>query len=143
MKFQKKTSIKRREPIRKLSELGKVKKHIQEILLARVRARDGGCIFRTVAGTDGIPPCQGPTTADHIEPRWKGSTFADPENVVCVCWLHHFRWKPQNAQKYTQFVRNYIGEERYQHIVKKARKRIAPRTTGEWEVVAENLRCRL
>ena len=98
--------------MKKKSSKQKVKLRIQKLLLQICRERDVCCVLFE----QGVGRCGGITSADHIISRQVARTFAEPDNVVLLCWYHHFQWKPSNPTIYTEKIRNIIGEARFQYI---------------------------
>jgi hypothetical protein len=77
------------------SDTATIKDSIQDLLLAIVKIRDGGCILRSIPThhcngfrKDGTLILQ----ADHLITRANSATYADPRLVVCVCKGAH-GWK--------------------------------------------------
>lgn len=92
---------------RKRGDVTRAKDRIQKLLTKIVRLRDEGCIFKDY---DTGWKCGGYTAADHIISRMFSETYADLDNVVCVCTSHHIRWKPANPTLYTKYLNDYLGE---------------------------------
>ena len=98
--------------MKKKSSKQKVKLRIQKLLLEICRIRDKRCVLEGM----GVGRCGGLTSADHILRRGISRTYAETDNVVCLCWYHHFQWKASNPTIYTELIRNIIGEARFQYI---------------------------
>lgn len=80
----------------------KAKKRIQALLCRFVRAKYGLCLLRRYS------ECAGVLQADHIVGRTASRTYWLPENVVCLCWSHHFYWKKSNPGYWADEVKTLI-----------------------------------
>lgn len=127
----------RRSPLKKVSSTGKIKARIQKLLLEKARQRDKVCQLQGV----GVK-CGGYTTADHIISRFHNATFADMDNIILLCWIHHLRWKPYNATLYADIVRKKIGKKRWDKIHRLARE-VRPMSKDDWFSVEERLKRQL
>jgi hypothetical protein len=96
------------------SDFGTTNQNIQNLLLAIVKIRDGGCILRNVPGhycngfaNDGHLILQ----ADHLITRGNAATYGDSRLVVCVCKGAH-GWKSVgsnvNKAQYDALVRTLL-----------------------------------
>lgn len=102
------------------SPVAVAKRHIQALLRTYVILRDDGCILRKHPETgkcggvrkDGEIILQ----AEHIFTRANSSTFADLENVVCLCLRHHFYFKPQHSDAYLRIIQDFLGPEKYEKL---------------------------
>lgn len=100
------------------SDIATTKQNIQDLLLAIVKIRDGGCILRSVAGhhcngfaNDGHLIVQ----ADHLITRSNSATYGDIRLVVCVCKGAH-GWKSVgsnvNKAQYDALVKTLLPPDR-------------------------------
>lgn len=108
-----------------------VKTHLQECDEAfsrEIRERDGRCLF---------PGCHveefAALQASHYIGRANWNTRFDPENMIALCWFHHFKSKDlgyeyQKQRKevhgwdgqYTLFMRQFLGETRFNALLERA-----------------------
>lgn len=113
--------LKRRTPLKVKgnSETADIKQEIQDTLLAIVKARDGGCVFRVLLGhqCSGYAPKSGHLVlqADHMVTRSNSATFADSRLVVCVCKGIH-GWKSvgsnRNKAQYDEMLKRILPPDR-------------------------------
>lgn len=95
----------------------------------RIRNRDGNCMFPNCQVTD-FKKLQ----ASHYHGRATKSVRFDFDNVVALCWLHHFKdkllgfeFQKQTKEKhgydgpYTLWMRNWLGEERFNALNERAK----------------------
>jgi hypothetical protein len=105
--------------LRTQNETSIVKREIQDVVREIVIKRDGGCIFRFIAGApDGPPDCNGYRNdgelilqADHLITRANSGTYAEPRLIVCVCKGHH-GWKKWHEREYNALVRILLPPDR-------------------------------
>lgn len=72
----------RKTPLRRVSVKRRAQNRERTDVIARVLARDGGCVMRS-------PRCRGPLDVDEIVSRGRGGSFLDDENCQTLCRLHH------------------------------------------------------
>lgn len=100
------------------SQISETKQRIQDLLLAIVKLRDGGCILRVLPwhtctgfAKDGHLILQ----ADHLITRGNAATYADSRLVVCVCKGAH-GWKSVGGNlrkaQYDAIVKTLLPPER-------------------------------
>jgi hypothetical protein len=100
------------------SEISETKRRIQDLLLAVVKRRDGGCILRLLPwhtcngfANDGHLILQ----ADHLITRGNAATYADSRLVVCVCMGAH-GWKSVGGNlrkaQYDAIVKTLLPSDR-------------------------------
>lgn len=54
--------------------------------------------------------------AAHIFSRSNLSTRWDLDNLLCLCGGCHLFWAHKNPVEFTEFVRNYLGEYKYERL---------------------------
>lgn len=92
---------------------------------AKIRARDGKCLFPGCNATDNIQ-------CSHYVGRSNKSTRFDPDNCVTLCWAHHFKskilgfeYQKQRKEKhgwdgqYTIFMKKWLGKERWNNLMER------------------------
>lgn len=129
--------MERKSSIKKQTSKQKVKLKIQKELLRLCRQRDKECVLKD----KGVGRCGGVTSADHIITRQISRTFAEMDNIVCLCWYHHFQWKPSNPTIYTKLIREIIGEGKFNYIHQIAKEE-AHYTITDWLEKLEELKRR-
>ena len=127
--------MERKSNIKKQTSKQKVKLKIQKELLRLCRQRDKECVLRDM----GVGRCGGVTSADHIITRQISRTFAELDNIVCLCWYHHFQWKPSNPTIYTKLIKEIIGEAKFNYIHQIAKEE-AHYTITDWLQKQEELK---
>lgn len=75
--------------------------------------------------------CKGYTAADHIITRAINATYADPDNVICLCNYHHIYWKPSHPTFYSDAVKKHIGTRKWNRIHKKS-KQLTHYVLSDW-----------
>jgi hypothetical protein len=108
------------------SRIWSMKRADDEISL-HVRERDGKCMFPNCTVTD-IKKLQ----CSHYIGRAHKATRYDPDNLIALCWYHHFKskdlgyeYQKQRVEKqgwdgqYTLFMKKWLGEERWQKLLSK------------------------
>lgn len=127
----------------------KAKNRIQAALRRKAIARDGGCVMRHYQSqlphqyldcgpyrTDGEIVLQ----AEHLVTRADSRSYADMDNIVCLCMRHHFYFKKQHGAIYWHIIRQHIGEERWEKVQAWEADRSPHRVyLKEWEQIAEAL----
>lgn len=144
--WARKPSGSRKKGLRKMgkSPLSVVKAQIQAKLRERVIARDGGCILRHYpeAGDCGGFRNDGDLIlqAEHLNGRANSVSYAELENIVCLCQYHHIFYKKQNNARYWVLIRRHVGEDRWRKIEGWIMDRTAHHvTTGEWRAKLSEL----
>lgn len=107
------------------SPTAKAKDRIQSLLREKAIARDGGCVMRLYQEllphsyldcgpyrTDGELVLQ----AEHLVTRADSRSYADMDNIICLCKRHHFYFKKQHGAVYWHIVRKHIGERRWKKV---------------------------
>jgi len=56
----------------------------------------------------------------HIFSRSNLSVRWDWDNLLCLCGGCHLFWAHKNPVEFTEFVKSYLGEEKYQNLREKA-----------------------
>lgn len=82
------------------------KNRIQKLLTEASKLRDDGCLFKRYPETG---KCGGPLAADHIRSRQYSETYADLDNVVCLCTAHHIFFKKRHPMVWAKLVEDYLG----------------------------------
>ena len=106
--------------MRRKSAKQKIKLKIQKVLLDKARERDRKCVLNNM----GVGNCGGITSADHIITRQISRTFAEMDNIVLLCWYHHFQWKPSNPTIYTKLIKEIISEPIFNYIHELAKQEV-------------------
>ena len=73
----------------------------------------------------------------HIFSRKYRSVRWDLDNLVCLCHAHHF-YSHANPVLFTEFIREYLGEYKYEQLKLRAGK-ITKWTLGEMEEMVKHL----
>lgn len=107
---------------RKTKSLGKLLKQADNAFSLKIRARDKHCLFPGCESLKGLQ-------CSHYIGRATKSTRFDPNNCIALCYFHHFRskdlgfeYQKQTKEKhgydgqYTIFMRNWLGEERFEEL---------------------------
>lgn len=93
------------------------KENIQALLRERVIERDGGCVLRlkTASGECGGYTNDGDLIlqAEHLNGRANSVSYAELDNIVCLCMRHHIFFKRQNPALYWILIRQVLGEKRW------------------------------
>lgn len=83
-------------------------------------ARDNGCVLRFYPEAG---DCGGYTKAgdlilqaEHLVTRANSASFAELDNVVCLCQRHHGYFKPQHSLLYWSLIERHIGPERWRKV---------------------------
>lgn len=134
----------RRKKIRKQGKapVSKIKRAIQANLRSKAILRDGGCVLRHYLHwlpikyqscgryrADGELILQ----AEHLVGRANSASYADMDNIVCLCVNHHFFFKRQHGALYWEIIRKHIGEERWRKIQEWEQDKATHKfTTKEW-----------
>lgn len=118
----KRSLLKRKKKLPKKSKdsVSKAKDRIQKLLRAIVIKRDGGCLVAGYHHITGMR-CSEILQAEHIVGRSHSCTYADLENIICLCVSHHGIWKKNNPTYYADLIQSIIGRERYARIHDKGR----------------------
>lgn len=123
----KRSPLKRKRPLRKSgkSSVSQLKRSIQGRLRECAIERDGGCVLRHYSRSmpQSYTEC-GPFRSDgelilqaeHLVGRSNSASYADMDNIVCLCMRHHFYFKQQHGALYWELVRKHIGEERWEKV---------------------------
>jgi hypothetical protein len=129
--------------------VSKLKKKIQSHIRLLAIERDGGCILRNypVSGpcgpyrTDGQLILQG----EHLVGRANSVSYADMDNIVCLCMNHHFHYKKQHGAMYWKIVEGHIGAKRWKKVQAWEADRFTPHrhSLADWIRIEEELRGRL
>lgn len=108
-----------------------VKKRIQQLLTEYVREVYGTCIAKNV---DGKRCTAKSIQADHIITRAFSPLFAKKENVVPLCYHHHFHWKRQNPVEYVRLVEKTLGKRKLNALYRSFDKnrKYKTFTRGDW-----------
>ncbi len=137
----------KRSPLRRKSKSpsAKAKDRIQGLIREKVIERDGGCVLRHYdeAGecymyrSDGELILQ----AEHLNGRANSVSYAELDNIVCLCKGHHFFFKKRQPALYWVLIRKHLGEKRW----KKVEKWILDKTphhmvTADWLEIEEKLK---
>lgn len=126
------------------SASSKAKDRIQDLLRAHVIKRDGGCVLRHYdeAGECGGYRNDGELIlqAEHLNGRASSVSYAELENIVCLCKYHHIFFKKYNTALYWVLIRRHLGEKRW----KKVERWILDKTpyhmvASDWEKIANEL----
>jgi hypothetical protein len=118
------------------SPVSKIKRQIQAKLRLNAIERDGGCVLMGKTTME----CNEVLQAEHLVSRANSASFADMENIVCLCSHHHIFWKPQNQARYWELIRRHIGEERWAKVQAWAKdKSPHPMKRWDWEQALEKL----
>lgn len=120
-----------------------LKKKIQAKLRERAIERDGGCILRlySEAGKCGGYSSKGLILqAEHLVGRANSASYADMDNIVCVCLNHHFFFKKRHGAIYWELVRKHIGEKRWEKVQAYERDKTPHHfVAGDWRAILEAL----
>lgn len=104
------------------SETAKCKIRIQALLREISIIRDGGCFLRHYkeAGACGGYRNDGGLIlqAEHLISRQRNISYADLNNIVCLCLRHHSFFKQQNGALYWDLIHRHIGKKRWDWIQK-------------------------
>lgn len=140
--------IKRTKKLKKTgtSPVSKTKKRIQALLRERAIERDGGCILRH--DPDAAGKCGGYTKVgelilqgEHLNSRAHGVSFAEMDNIVCLCRNHHIFFKKKEPFLYQILVRAHIGERRWEKVEAWMKDKTPHRMTAkEWVNVEDSLK---
>jgi len=76
----------RRTPLRSYSKKRRAEIRERSDVIARVIARDGGCLVQTWTP---FARCDGPLDVDEIISRGRGGSYLDDENCQTLCRRHH------------------------------------------------------
>lgn len=143
MTKRKTTGLTGGKPRPKTKTLSQLKKEIQAKLRERAIERDGGCVLRhyTEAGKCGGYSSKGLILqGEHLVGRANSASYADMDNIVCLCKNHHFYFKRQHGAVYWDLVRVHIGEERWSKICAWERDKTPHHfVAGDWRDILEGL----
>lgn len=107
---------------RSKSPSSKAKERIQALLRLRAIERDGGCVLRNYpeAGKCGGYTKNGDLIlqAEHLNGRANSVSYADMDNIVCLCLNHHFFFKKRESALYWSLIEKIIGQTRWQKVQK-------------------------
>lgn len=125
------------------STTSKIKEQIQAQLRRRVIARDGGCVLRNhpEAGLCGGYKSDGELIlqAEHLNGRANSVSYAELDNVICLCQYHHIFFKKQNNALYWVLVRRHLGD-RWANVEKFITDKSPHRMTAhDWRVALDSL----
>jgi len=98
--------------MKKTTKRGLIKK-IDKIVSEHVRAR-GSCA-RCGKGAEQVT-----LQCAHIFSRRNMSVRFDEENCLSLCFACHFHWAHREPILFTEFVKNYLGEERFSQLMMKS-----------------------
>lgn len=103
-------------------------KKADSVCSLRIRERDGRCLFPGCTVTD-IKKLQ----CSHFFGRAKKSTRFYDDNLISLCWIHHYKSKILGFEyqkqmleihgwdgQYTLFMKNHLGTERYAKLLERA-----------------------
>jgi hypothetical protein len=96
-----------------------LKKKIQAKLRQKAIERDGGCILRLYPETG---HCGGYSAlglilqAEHLVGRANSESYADMDNIVCICLNHHFFFKKRHGLVYWDVIKRHIGAKRWAKV---------------------------
>lgn len=116
------TQLKRKKGLKKkgTSPTTVIKDQLQDVLRDIVIKRDGGCILRdySEAGACGGFSNAGKLIlqAEHLNSRTHSISFAELDNIVCLCKYHHIFYKKYNSAPYWILVRKQIGTKRWKIV---------------------------
>ena len=99
--------------MRKITKRGLIKK-LDKLVSQIVRLR--GVCARCGKGAEQIT-----LQCAHIYGRRNLSVRFDQENCLALCYACHFHWAHREPILFTEFVQEYLGEERYTSLKHKAR----------------------
>jgi len=121
--------------------VAQVKKRIQALLRERAIKRDGGCILRHYTDAAGRCGKKLVLQAEHLNGRSHANSFAEMDNIVCLCSAHHLFFKKREPFLYQILVRAHIGEKRWAKIEAWTQDRSEHRKTKkEWLAIEESLK---
>lgn len=120
--------IKPRKPLKRTilkargtSDTSVLKERIQYLVREIVIKRDGGCVLRD---SPGAGACGGYGSksgklilqGEHLVSRSHSASFADTNNIVCICYRHHFHFKKQHSKLYWDLIEGIIGPKRWEMV---------------------------
>jgi hypothetical protein len=114
--------------LRKITISGLTRK-LDKLVSEIVRGR-GYCAW--CKKTEGLECC-------HIFSRRYRSTRWDMDNLICLCHSHHF-YSHSNPVLFAEFVRDYLGKNKYIALKQKARM-IKKWTLIDLQALYESLKC--
>lgn len=103
------------------------KERIQEKVRALAILIYGDCEAK---GVDRI--CTPPLQADHIESRGSANTYALIENIILLCYGHHFWWKKQYPNRWAALVEEKRGAGTITKLAKMARTDVKTHHLSDW-----------
>lgn len=113
----------------------KCKERIQDLLHDLAVLKYGDCEAK---GIDRV--CTPPLQADHIESRGSANTYALIENIICLCYGHHFYWKKQHPGRWAALVDERRGAGHKEKMAKLARTNIRTHYLKDWQRAEEELK---
>lgn len=112
----KRTALRRKS----ISPVSKAKERIQALLRQRAIERDGGCVLRTrpIAGHCGPTKSDGELIlqGEHLNGRANSVSYAEMDNIVCLCLNHHFFFKKRQPALYWILIEEIIGPKRWEKV---------------------------
>jgi len=151
LQYQKNIQSKRK-PIAKKTQLkrkgrtssAKAKERIQTLIRKRAIERDGGCVLRHYpeAGRCGPIKESGEPVlqAEHLNNRAHSISYADMDNIVCLCSSHHLFFKKREPFLYWLLIRTHIGEKRWAKVEEWTKDRSPHRMfAADWLRLEESL----
>ena len=76
--------------------------------------------------------CTPPLQADHIESRGSANTYADIDNIILLCYGHHFWWKKQYPNRWAALVEATRGDGTISRLAEIARTNVGTHLLADW-----------
>lgn len=122
----------------KIDTPSKCKQRIQDLLRELAILMYGDCEAK---GIDRA--CTLPLQADHIESRGSANTYALIENIILLCYGHHFFWKKQHPGRWAALVDERRGVGHKEKMAKLARTNIRTHYLKDWQNAEEHLKAEI
>ena len=116
-------------PNTSVSERKRIIKKLDDLIRNKVRLR-GKCEICSRTDTLQVAHI---FSRRHIGTRW------DEENLILLCYHHHHRFAHENPIEFSEWVKGYLGERKYNLLRYKA-KEATKFTTAELEILYKELK---
>ena len=131
------------KPRVKLLTVSQAKKKIQARLRELAISRDGGCILRLYPETGLCGGYSGSgliLQAEHLCGRANSASYADMDNIICICLNHHFFYKKRHGAVYWDVVKRHIGARRWKKVQEYERDKTPHHfVASEWRTILAEL----
>jgi hypothetical protein len=101
----------------------KLKRDLQVLVNARIRARDARCeVFHSKFYDEKFGECKGIFNASHIFARQGYPSLRfDPDNIITKCRYHHKHWWHSKTAESWNWIEDHLGRQKFHALRLKAR----------------------